>query len=181
MRRLVLERGTDPGVFLAELATASPLELVLVSAPDALGRRELLEAVARAEALLVTTFAGTLRTPLAELALLALASSWQEGARLDLRGALLSPLIGRAGLTAARRLLRAGPVLDPRMVLAPWRGPVGRSPAAVRLATGLLASPCGPRALLAEERAAFQLVMSSADRSEGIRAFTEKRLPRFGW
>jgi hypothetical protein len=180
VRRLVVDATLSAGALLDAFQGSEPLDLTLESPPP-LARGELLAAAARSDALFVTRFSGALATPLAELALLSLASEWAEGGSLDLTGALLTPLVRRTGLAQARRLLAKGPLVAAEDVLAPWRGAAGRSAAAVRLVRGLLASPCGPAQLLALERAAFQLVMTLPDRAEGIRAFRERRAPRFDW
>src|SRR5262249_27496926 len=129
----------------------------------------------------VARFAGTLGTPLAELALLAPFAEYDDAARLDLTGALLSPLLARLGATQAFGALAKGPMLVASDVLPPFAGSGGRSAAALRIIPELLASPAFPCSLLAEERAAFSLVMTLPDRAEGLRAFREKRAPRFDW
>jgi hypothetical protein len=181
VRTLVVDASVEDALLLDALWNPGPLELVL-AAPPRTARLDLLAAAARPELVLVTRFAGTLATPLVELALLSLASAFDEDARLDFSGALLTPLVARLGLARARRLLaRVGEPLLARDVLTPWRGSAGRSAPAVGLVRALLAARAGPRELLAEERAAFRLAMTLPDRREGIAAFRERRPPRFDW
>jgi hypothetical protein len=180
LRELVLGPALSPDVLFEALSRAGPLRLELRGSRP-IPRLPLLLAAARAEALLVVRFAGTLASPLSELALLAHAAEAAEGARLDLSGALLAPLVFRVGHERARRLLSNGPVLDAASVLPRFGGPAGRSASAIRLVSELLASSGSTRALLARERAAFELVMALPDRVEGIRAFRERRPPAFDW
>jgi hypothetical protein len=181
VRHLRIHAETNAEELRREVQRSGPLLLELEGAPRDLSREELLIEAACAEALLLVRFAGTLRSPLAELALLALAAELSGGERLDLSDALLTPLLSRLGLAEARRMLAKGPVVDARDVVAPFRGPAERSAAVLSVVRGLLASRGGPRALFAQERAAFSYVMALDDRREGVRAFHEKRPPSFDW
>jgi enoyl-CoA hydratase/carnithine racemase len=180
MRRIVLGAGTLL-LPLERALSEGPAEVVLQENPRAIDRLDLVLAIARAPGPLVAVFSGDLATPLAEVALVCPFALHESGTFLDLSGALLSPLLLRHGVRNAVRLLAFhGPRIPSAAALGP---PVehlsGRSPLVLRLARELLAPP--RRGALARERAAFALAMSAADRDEGIRAFRERRRPRFAW
>ncbi len=180
MRELVVGPAVSPGALLDALSHPGPILLEL-HGPSPVPRLPLLLAAARSEALVLVRFVGILTSPLAELALLAHSAEFAEDARLDLRNSLLSALVARVGYARARVLLSNGPVVDAASVLPRFAGPAGRSASAVSLVAELLAPSASPRALLARERAAFELVMALPDRAEGIRAFRERRPPAFDW
>lgn len=164
-----------------ERALASgPVELLLEGAP-AIPRAELVALVGAAGGPVLARLSGDAATPLAEAALASFAARYPEGAALELAGALLSPLLLRHGYRGALRLLaRFGTRIPCAEALGPSAGALeGRSPLALRLARELLAGPV--RGRLARERVAFALVMAGNDREEGIRAFHERRPPRFAW
>jgi enoyl-CoA hydratase len=54
-----------------------------------------------------------------------------------------------------------------------------RAPLALRAAKAALVAGAENTLALAQERAAFEALLDSADKAEGIRAFREKRAPRF--
>jgi len=181
VRRLEVTSALAGTELRAALEERGPLLLELRSAPEAVSRAELLGAAARAEALILARFDGTLATPLAELALLAHAGEFGSDARLDLSDSLLAPLVFRVGFAEARRILARGLTMAAADVVPRFGGSRGRSADAVRIAEGLLAGTGSPRELLAAERAAFALVMALPDRSEGLLAFRQKRAPAFDW
>ena len=55
----------------------------------------------------------------------------------------------------------------------------GRAPLALQAAKRALVAGDEEKLDLAGERAAFEALLDSADKSEGIRAFREKRKPKF--
>ncbi|MBL8112354.1 MAG: hypothetical protein JNK60_05685 [Acidobacteria bacterium] len=160
-----------------------PLVLDLGEEQRAVPRLELLEAAVTFPFALAVRFGGTLRTPLAELACLAPTALFEAGALLDFEGALLTPLVLRAGEARARRLLLSGPVVPAGQVLQSTALAGDRSARAVALAEELLrlAPGCGAEARLAFERAAFGLLLASPETREGIAAFIGKRAPRLTW
>lgn len=183
MRTLVLSEETGRSAALLSLEEAGPVTLVLSSPPRRIDREELLRAIAAAAGPVVAHLPSTVGTPLSEAACLADEASWEPGALLDLRGALLGPLLLRLGLPAARRLLALrGPLLEPSDVLVPHRSH-GRSAAAVALASELVVrSPGSGRAAgMARELAAFRWALTLPDRLEGVAAFRERRPPSFAW
>ncbi len=186
MRWLRLEEGTQREALEEALETASPVGIDLAGTPRSLGRRELLLLLARRGGIAVARLAGTVATPLAEAALLCDEALFPEGTRLDLEGALLSPIVYRLGAPSARVVLaRFGSSVPARAVLRP-HDPVAsarRSPAALAAALSLLEGSRygGEAAALAREKAAFRTVMSHPDRDEGVLAFRERRPPRFDW
>ena len=184
MRQLAVSRHLTPASLASALADPSPLLLRLLSPPLAVPRLDLLLALASFDGLLVAEAGGTLRTPLAEAALLCPFAHFTPGARLDLDGALLAPLLLRLGRKEAMRLLAtAGSVLaadDVLLPLAPQDR--SRSPLAVAAAARLVAGGArGFRAGLARERALFGLLLCAPDKREGVKAFRERRPPRFDW
>ena len=94
------------------------------------------------------------------------------GRRIDAARALALGLRrgGGAGGRSARRGRCAGPRRSPRAARWRWPRPSGPS-------TTASAGPW-PRAL-AVERAAYEVVLASEDRNEGLAAFAEKRKPSF--
>jgi len=154
----------------------------LVAAPLGLTRLDLLLAANRFDGALLTSFSGALATPLVELACLGLGATWPDGARLDFRRALLSPLVARVGRGRATGLLASGALLEPGDVLLRLGADPARSPRALALVRSLLIpSGGGARGALAKERVAFAHVMALPDRLEGVAAFRERRPPRFDW
>ena len=180
MRRIVVDEATQLPELERTLAQG-PAELLLEAAPRAAGRLDLLRAAAGAPGPLVARFEGDLATPLAELVLACAFARFPAGAALDLRGALLSPLLVRHGARGAMRLLALyGARLPAEAALGrPVEHLSSSSPLALRLARELLEPP--HRGVLPRERAAFALVMAAGDRDEGIRAFRERRPPLFVW
>lgn len=184
MRTLVLAAGTDRSEALVSLREPGPVTLVLASPPRGLLREELLRSIAAAAGPVVAHLPSTVASPLAEAACLADEATWEPGALLDLRGALLGPLLFRLGLPAARRLLALrGPLLEPSDVLVPHRGPHGRSAAAVALASELVVRSrgAGRAAGMERELAAFRWALTLPDRLEGVAAFRDRRPASFAW
>ena len=184
MRGLVLSAATSAAELHEALRPPTALFLLLEGAPRRVGREELLSEVSRRGGVTVARFSGTLRTPLAEVALLCDEAEWEGDGFLDLSGALLSPLLARAGVRPARTLLaRHGPVLPAGAVLRVGDRSGRRSPTALGLVLGLLDASRfgGESAALAREKAAFRTVMALADRDEGVAAFRGRRPPRFDW
>lgn len=184
MRTLALTASLAPLHLLRSLGERGPLRLVLEEPPAGLGRADLLGALLFAAGPVVAHLPRTVGTPLAEVACLADEATWEGGALLDMRHALLSPLLFRLGSLQARRILALhGPVLEPADVLALHRGGEGRSAAAVALAAELVtrARGLGPLARMERELAAFLLALTFPDRLEGVAAFREKRPPGFDW
>lgn len=182
MRRVDVDSSSASGLLHA-LRAREPLELVLRAAP-ALPRLELLLAASEFPGVLLVSFDRDLATPLAELAGLSLAARFPEGARLDLRGALLAPLVARVGAAALRRIVaREGPIVPAGAVLStPGFPGTHRSPLALALAEEALRAPRRDRReAMARELALFGLALSAADRVEGVRAFRERRRPEFDW
>lgn len=167
---------------LAALRGEGPLLLELYGRPSGLARLDLLEAVIRFRPPLLTRFSGLLATPLVEVACLSTESEWEEGTALELAGMLLSPLLLRVGLRAACRLLATGRPVRAEEVLQRAGKPGERSPEALAVSLDLIApGAAGLAAPLARERAAFGLIMACPDRVEGVKAFRERRPPRFDW
>jgi enoyl-CoA hydratase/carnithine racemase len=170
------------------LAQASgPLLLDLPEHPawavDPAATASILGSLASFDGVLIYRFEGTLRTPLVEIALLSHECLFPSDAKLDLRGARLTPLVARLGPRAAFRLLALeGPLLPASHVLRAAGLDGSRSPLAVRSALELLSPPFrSRRAAFAAELARFRLTLSAPDRLEGVRAFREKRPARFDW
>jgi enoyl-CoA hydratase len=106
----------------------------------------------------------------------------------------LTALIGRA---RAMRMILLGEIIDAPTAeawgLAAWRveGPAlppaealaarlaGRAPLALRAAKRAVLAADEDRLDLRGERAAFEALLDTADKAEGIRAFREKRRPEF--
>lgn len=184
MREETLSRRSSGEDVRRALSLPSPLRLRLLAAPDELSREALLSAVASRACLLVARFEGTLATPLVETALLADEAEWVPGSALDVTGALLFPLAFRVGEAQSRRLLAStGAVLSPGSALRAFSSGQARSPVSLALSARLLDAGRrgGLAPALAREKAAFRLVMALADRNEGVRAFLERRPPRFDW
>lgn len=182
MRRLDVDSSSASGLLHA-LRAREPLELALRAAP-ALPRLELLLAATSFPGVLLVSFEGDVSSPLVELAALSLAARFPAGARLDLRGALLAPLVWRVGAVALRRIVAGdGPLVPAVAVLTAPRPPgTHRSPLALALAEEALRAPLrGRREAMARELALFGLALSAPDRVEGVRAFRERRRPEFDW
>ena len=184
MRKLAVSRRLTSAALRSALANPAPLVLHLLSPPLELPRLDLLRALAAFDGLLVAEAGGTLGTPLAEAALLCPLAHFAPGARLDLREALLGPLLLRLGRRGAIRLLSlGGGVVEADDVLLPLApDDLTRSPLALAEAARLVTDPAGgPSASGARERAAFGLLLSAGDKREGVRAFRERRPARFDW
>lgn len=171
--------------FLSGAATA-PVGLDLSGAPGSVPRSELLRILAGRGGLAVARVRGTLSTPLAEAALLCDEAISEDGARLDLSGALLSPLLHRLGAAGARSVLARYGAEVPAPAVLRSHDPAAaarRSPAALATVLSLLegARAGGESVALAREKAAFRTVMAHPDRDEGVLAFRERRPPRFDW
>lgn len=183
MRRLVVTASTRVEEIERASVDAHSLELELRQAPAGTTRLDLLRTCSRLDVPVVARFSGLLRTPLVEVAGLAACAEWSPGARLDLNGALLVPFLWSAGYPELRRvLLKYGSVVPAEVLLRPHPG-TRSSPRALRILLDLLDAGRNATegAALARELAAFRFVMTLPDREEGVRAFLEKRDPRFDW
>jgi hypothetical protein len=183
LKRLTVDTRLAPETLYEALEATGPLELVLAEPPEDVSREALLLSAARRFWPLVVRFEGTLSTPFAELAALSTLAEHPADARLDLRGALLTPFIFRIGARElARHAVAHGPLLPASALLLSARAREGRSPLALSLAMELLrAAPRSDANAFAREKAAFAFALASPDRLEGIAAFRSRRPPRFDW
>ncbi|MCC6129081.1 MAG: hypothetical protein IT186_04070 [Acidobacteria bacterium] len=183
MRRLRLVAGTPLAQLDQVSLSGEAFELDLAGAPRAVTRLDLLLTLARATAPFVVHFSGTLKTPLVEVAALASGAEWTPGAVLDLRRALLAPLLWSAGERELRAAVLVHGSRVPADALLRRRVGTTHSARALHVLLDLLDAGRGGAAesAFARELAAFRFVMTLPDREEGVRAFLEKRQARFDW